>query len=494
MRRGSQSVLGDTRRLAFVRDIFDWGMLAAGHNEDPIIYVSTDVCLTTDALDRACARIAKYGCCCSGRVTMPLASASYENQYRSQQFDGHSEGGVDLFGFTINWLKKYAEVFPDLLAGCEGWDWVLRQLMLHTSPEIEIYPYITYHAEHSAPAFWRAGNNLTENPGQIYNRKICRAFAEYNGFGDLVNRAGQFLFTEAGKWKEGQEVYAVPQEIHTQAVAAAKEQSKAIIEQGENTFWHAGDIGDIIYSLPTIRFLGGGKLYLCPASFTDTLMTPERAANIATLIECQPYITSVQYRDKPTGFNLNQWRMPHCHFKIGTTLAAMCLATAGAEAKEADVAWLENIRPIQTLPIVISRSARYHNPLFPWKTIPAFYKDQIVFVGTREEHAAFCDEFGHVPYCATPTLLDLAQVIAGAQLFIGNQSAPFAIAEGLKIPIALEEDPRPHIRNCHFEREFSIHMQGEAIYLPKFGSPETSEFVVPPEVSDIGASLQLVEG
>ena len=31
-----------------------------------------------------------------------------------------------------------------------------------------------------------------------------------------------------------------------------------------NTFKHSGDIGDIIFSLPTIKALGGGKLYLDP--------------------------------------------------------------------------------------------------------------------------------------------------------------------------------------------------------------------------------------
>jgi hypothetical protein len=47
-----------------------------------------------------------------------------------------------------------------------------------------------------------------------------------------------------------------------------------------------------------------------------------------------------------------------------------------------------------------------------------------------------------VPYHPTPTLLDLARVLAGADLFIGNQSAPRALAESLKVPVWVEEDKR----------------------------------------------------
>ena len=52
------------------------------------------------------------------------------------------------------------------------------------------------------------------------------------------------------------------------------------------TFKHSGDMGDIIFSLPTIRALGGGVLYLDPRggqkestvswkNFENTKLTPE---------------------------------------------------------------------------------------------------------------------------------------------------------------------------------------------------------------------------
>ena len=38
------------------------------------------------------------------------------------------------------------------------------------------------------------------------------------------------------------------------------------MENLTNSFLHSGDLGDIIYSLPSIKKLGGGTLYLNPSA------------------------------------------------------------------------------------------------------------------------------------------------------------------------------------------------------------------------------------
>jgi len=40
--------------------------------------------------------------------------------------------------------------------------------------------------------------------------------------------------------------------------------------------------------------------------------------------------------------------------------------------------------------------------------------------------------------------LEMAQVIKGSKLFIGNQSSPFALAEIMKVPRCLEVCPTAH--------------------------------------------------
>jgi GT2 family glycosyltransferase/tetratricopeptide (TPR) repeat protein len=77
-------------------------------------------------------------------------------------------------------------------------------------------------------------------------------------------------------------------------------------------------------------------------------------------------------------------------------------------------------------------------------------RESAVFVGTPAEHKEFVREFGIVPYQPTADLLELARVIAGAALFVGNQSCPYAIAEALKVP-ALQET-REVDPNCVYLR------------------------------------------
>jgi len=93
------------------------------------------------------------------------------------------------------------------------------------------------------------------------------------------------------------------------------------------------------------------------------------------------------------------------------------------------------------------------------------YKDQAVFVGTPEEHKVFCATCGVIPFYPTLNLAEAARVISGCDLFIGNQSAPHAIAEGLKKRIILEVWPAG--ANCLIFREGVIHGWNEEIQLPE---------------------------
>ncbi len=86
------------------------------------------------------------------------------------------------------------------------------------------------------------------------------------------------------------------------------------------------------------------------------------------------------------------------------------------------------------------------------------------FVGTTAEHEDFCRSVGPVPLLLTSSLLDLARVIAGSRLFVGNQSCPAAIAEGLKHALILEV--YPPLPNCCFERLGRVNARDGGIELP----------------------------
>lgn len=229
-------------------------------------------------------------------------------------------------------------------------------------------------------------------------------------------------------------------------------------------FGHSGDLGDIIYALPAIRAMGGGHLYLYHLKNRNAhSMSAERAALITPLLSEQPYIQSVTHMDRPPGGKdspLNDFR----RFLRGRmTLAEGHLVVYGLPTHHLKKAWL-TVEPLAVAPVVLSRSARYHNPHFPWDAVVATYAHCAVFVGTREEHGAFVATFGQVPYYETPNLKVAAQVIAGAELFIGNQSSPAAIAEGLKQAMILEVYAPS--ANCNFHRLNKIHVTDGSVELP----------------------------
>ncbi len=215
-------------------------------------------------------------------------------------------------------------------------------------------------------------------------------------------------------------------------------------------FHHSGRLGDILYSLPALRALGGGHLVLTPWLLVGALLTPTDVENLGGLLRCQPYIRSVTYapHKPPDCIDLNGFR--HQRWLQGQTLADLYLRALGLPAAERDQAWL-GVEPHRVAPVVIHRSARYQDPNFPWPAALRRYRRAgIVFVGTPAEHRDFVAAFGPVAYHATADFLALARVIAGADLFIGNQSAPYAVAEGLK-QRTVQETHLPWA-NCVFRR------------------------------------------
>ena len=213
-------------------------------------------------------------------------------------------------------------------------------------------------------------------------------------------------------------------------------------------FSHSGDIGDIIYSLPTIRACGGGELTLfhMPGR-TAHPMTKQKVSRIKPLLELQHYITAVHWSDDLMDSSLNGFRD---HFRAGN-LADMHLATHGLGWHHRIDRWLE-VDPTSKVEVVINRTPRYNNDGFDWPAVLGKYRGRIGFLGSPEEHGLFEDRFGSVPYLDADNLLKVAQLIAGCKLFIGNYSAPAAIAEGLKHQMVIEVCPGNQHHLAIFQR------------------------------------------
>jgi hypothetical protein len=232
-------------------------------------------------------------------------------------------------------------------------------------------------------------------------------------------------------------------------------------------FGHSGDLGDAVYALPTVRAAGGGVLYLYhQPGKTWHGMDADRAASLRSLLIVQPYVDDVIFCPDghppgATDHDLNGFRD---HGRPGRNLADMHLATHGLGPEHRDALWLVVDRPVTETAVVFARSARCRNESFPWRRVWEAYRGMAGFVGTAHEHEDFCRSVGAVPLIPTANLLDVARVIAGSRLFVGNQSCPAAIAEGLKWPMVLEV--YPPLPNCCFERPGRIDARDDAVEVP----------------------------
>ena len=197
-----------------------------------------------------------------------------------------------------------------------------------------------------------------------------------------------------------------------------------------STFLHSGCLGDLLYALPTIKAFQTGDLRLCDRPWTKALLGRHPA--IVPLLKAQGCIAdvSVYSNGDPIDHDLSTFRSGG--LKYGDTVIERQARWVGAKA-EISQPWLTVKEPSQRTKgkIVVNRCERWPGFHFPWKDLVHIFGSDMIFVGLVSEHKEFCREFGEIKYAPTANLLEVSALISGAELFIGNQSCPLAIAEGL---------------------------------------------------------------
>lgn len=216
-------------------------------------------------------------------------------------------------------------------------------------------------------------------------------------------------------------------------------------------------MGDVIYALPVLRHMQphGFSLILGTKTRTRRPFDKAWAENLASLLAIQPYIKDVRLQkpgDRWIG-DCDQFRPLLIRKWVrGRTITSYVCELFGVPWAVGDTQWLTVDYPlvIEECPVIINRTHRYRNHRFPWHKVYHKYQERCAFVGTLDEYDTFQREVGPLPYCETPTLLDVARVIAGSKLFVGNQSVAYAIAEGLKHTVVQETNPK--LCDCMFRR------------------------------------------
>ena len=187
-----------------------------------------------------------------------------------------------------------------------------------------------------------------------------------------------------------------------------------------------------------MRALGKGDLYLNSRPWTAK-MTEARAAVLRPLLESQAYVGKVFHGDAPA----NEYFVNFSTFRNGGLfygVSLMELQSDWVNANAEPEPWLKVVPSAKAHGrVVCHRSPRYHNPYFRWDLVGKALGTQMLFVGMPHEVEELRRVTGvHAEYAITHDYLELAKLIAGADLFIGNQSSPMALAIGLGVPFIQE--------------------------------------------------------
>lgn len=226
-------------------------------------------------------------------------------------------------------------------------------------------------------------------------------------------------------------------------------------------FKHSGTMGDLLYSMALVRHLGGGSYYLHqnqvdwiasyyyraePHPFHKGRMNDSDREFMQTFIEAQAYITEFRALDPKQDevtHNLDLFRPlfvghPGNYVDMYASIWGITDPQTLAEIRNTPWFTVSQPRRLEGIEFVVNRTERWVNP----EPHPAWAQwreegvdQRSVFVGLPEEYQRFRSQTGwRTEYYPTKTMLDLAEVIAGADQFIGNQSQCLALAIGLGTP------------------------------------------------------------
>jgi hypothetical protein len=216
------------------------------------------------------------------------------------------------------------------------------------------------------------------------------------------------------------------------------------------SFSHIGMSGDIIYAIPAMRALAKQKnIRLYISTTTKTMYRPrmkhpskqftfsQKALDyIKPLLLAQEGFEECSVLNSQTiDFDLNSFRKYPFNYNVGSIVRWYFL-TFGINYNTS-LPWL-SVTPNSNYnnEIVIARSFRYRAHGIDYSFLKKY--NNISFLGIEEEFKDLQQQLPQLKYISTDNALQMAEIIKGCQLFIGNQSFPFAIAEALKVKRVLE--------------------------------------------------------
>lgn len=242
----------------------------------------------------------------------------------------------------------------------------------------------------------------------------------------------------------------------------------------------------MVYLLSIIRQIPGGPHTLCLRQSDATKAKGAEGVqrlydNVGPIARLQPYIHEVKiiqpgdYVDWASeGFRMASY--VHGQTLMQAHLNHLIKTKGIGQNFNSNDPWLKVEPSLKSKGrIVCNRTGRYRGEYFQWAKLVAHYRHRLLFVGLHHEWREFIGHFGYVEFAPTKNMLEVAQLIAGAELFVGNQSCANAIAEGLKQSLIQEVSPK--FPDCIFKRPNAQHVVDGSMTLPDIDG--SGEIVIP---------------
>jgi ADP-heptose:LPS heptosyltransferase len=229
------------------------------------------------------------------------------------------------------------------------------------------------------------------------------------------------------------------------------------------TIKHAGNIGDIIYSLPAMNKaaqIHNKKVTVLlqtnvRAQYADhpnfnhpsgSVQLNEKGAEmLKPLLLSLPFVESVEIADSFKSCTYNFDRMRDIGLRYLGSISRWYFYAFPQLTCDLSTPLRFEVDPIKTTRIVMNRSARYHNPTFDYRVLLP-YQHMITFIGLEEEYEVIKRKLPEMKYQPVNDFAEMAGIIKGCELFIGNQSMAYSIAEISGKTRILEVCPNAH--NC----------------------------------------------
>ena len=237
-----------------------------------------------------------------------------------------------------------------------------------------------------------------------------------------------------------------------------------------------GDLGDATYMLCLIKQIPNGPHTLSLRGNGQTKAKgPEGVQRmfdlLAPLVRLQPYIADVRIIQPDDLVDWKSEDFRERHYAKGETLMQAHLnhlvkVHGIGQNFISSQPWITNVEPAARSKgrVVINRTGRYRNELFPWTELVAHYRNKLLFVGLHHEWREFIGHHGYVEFAPTTNLLEVAQLIKGSDLFLGNQSCAYALAEGMKHH-SIQETPLEY-PDCVYVRPNAAYVADGILTLP----------------------------